>query len=157
MAMPDAPGSTEAVIPLHVEEVTVGRRKVAHADVHIRVQTTSHEYLVDQPVTKETIEIERVPVGKPVDAIPPVREEGDTTIIPVVEEIIVVERRLILKEEVRLHRVRTTEHFRETVVLRKQEAVIERTAPGARPGLSSGSTALQPAAIESLQKANPDE
>ena len=58
------------------------------------------------------------------------REEGDTTIISVVEEIVVVERRLVLKEEVRLRRVRVTEQHRETVVLREQDAVITRTEAG---------------------------
>lgn len=157
MAMPDPPGTTEAVIPLHAEEVTVGLRKVPRADVHVRVQTTSHEYFVDQPVTKETIEVERVPVGKHVDEIPSVREEGDTTIIPVMEEVVVVERRLVLKEEIRLHRVRTTDRYRETVVLREQEAVVERTAPGAHSELSSDGAAVQPTTAESLKTGNPDE
>ena len=40
-----------------------------------------------------------MPIGRPVDAVPPVREEGDTTVMSVVEEIVVVEHRLILKEE----------------------------------------------------------
>jgi len=35
----------------------------------------------------ERVEIDRVPIGCPVDAIPPVRQEGETTILPVVEEI----------------------------------------------------------------------
>jgi stress response protein YsnF len=63
----------------------------------------------------------------PVDAVPPVREEGDTTVISIVEEVLVVERRLVLKEEIRLRRVRTTERHRETVTLREQQAVIERS------------------------------
>jgi len=52
--------------------------------------------------------------------VPPISQEGDTTIIPVVEEIVVVERRLVLKEEVRIRRVRTKEQHQETVVLRER-------------------------------------
>ena len=52
--------------------------------------------------------------------------DGDTVIIPVVEEVLVVEKRLVLKEEVRLKRVRTTEHLDEPVRLRVMEAVVER-------------------------------
>ena len=44
--------------------------------------------------------IDRVPVGRFVDAAPPVRHEADVTILPVTEEIVVTERRLILKEEI---------------------------------------------------------
>lgn len=52
--------------------------------------------------------------------------------ISVVEEVLVLERRLVLKEEIRLRRVRTTEQHRETVMLREQQAVIERSEPGER-------------------------
>ena len=58
--------------------------------------------------------------------MPEARQEGDTTIIPIVEEVLVVERQLVLKEEVRIRRVRTTEHHKETVKLRYQEAVVTR-------------------------------
>ena len=77
----------------------------------------------------ERVEIDRVPIGRPVDAIPPVRQEGETTILPVVEEIIVVERRLILREEVRIKRRHVSERHQEALVLRKQEAVITRMDP----------------------------
>ena len=72
------------------------------------------------------IEIERVPINRPIDAVPAIREEGDTTIMPVVEEILVVERRLILKEEIRMRRTKVSQPHRETVVVRDQEAVITR-------------------------------
>jgi stress response protein YsnF len=52
-------------------------------------------------------------------------------VIPVVEEILVVERRLVLKEEIHVRRVRTTTRHRETVTLREEEIVIERAEPGA--------------------------
>ena len=54
------------------------------------------------------------------------REDGDTLIIPIVEEVVVVQRRLVLKEEVRVRRKRETQPYRQCVVVRKQEAVITR-------------------------------
>jgi stress response protein YsnF len=57
---------------------------------------------------------------------PPVREEGDVTIMPVIEEIVVVERQLILKEEIHIRQVHATEKYRETVVVREQDAMISR-------------------------------
>jgi stress response protein YsnF len=48
-----------------------------------------------------------------------------------VEEVLVIERRLLLKEEIRLRRVRTTERHHETVTLREQQPIIERAEPGA--------------------------
>ena len=88
------------------------------------MQERGHQ--VDETLAHGCIKIERVPIGRTVDAVPPVREEGGTTILPIVGEVVVVERRLILKEKVRIRRVRSTEHHRETVLLRKQDAMITR-------------------------------
>ena len=68
-----------------------------------------------------------------IEVAPPISHEGDITIIPVVEEIVVVERRLVLKEEIRIRRVSTKEQHQETVVLREQEAVITREEAGSQP------------------------
>jgi stress response protein YsnF len=119
----------EIVVPLHVEDVAVERRKVER-DIRINVRTVSHDHLIDEALAQETVEIERVALDRPVDAVPPVREEGDTTVISVVEEVLVIERRLVLKEEIRLRRVRTTVRHRETIRLRDQQVVIERSEPG---------------------------
>jgi len=120
----------EIVVPLHVEDILVERRKVER-DLRVHIRTLSHDHLIDEALVHEKITIERVPIGRPIEAVPPVREEGDTTVISVVEEVLVVERRLVLKEEIRLRRERTTEQHRETIVLREQHAVIERAEPGA--------------------------
>ena len=61
--------------------------------------------------------------------MPPVREEGDLTILPVVEEVLVTERRLRLVEEVRIRQVHTTATHVETVKLREQHVVVTRSDP----------------------------
>ncbi len=117
----------ELRIPLHREEVVLSRLKRELAVVRVATQTRSREQFVEAELAHERVEIERVPLGHVVEAVPPIREEGDVTIMPVVEEIVVTERRLILREEVRIRRIRSTEHHRETVTLRMQEAMITRT------------------------------
>ena len=107
-------------IPLHVEEVSVSRREIENAKVQIALVTGTQEQLIDEELTRVRVEIELVPIGRTIQVVPPISQEGDTTIIPVVEEIVVVERRLVLKEEVRIRRVRTKEQHQETVVLREQ-------------------------------------
>ena len=121
----------EAVLPIHAETVAVSRRKIDRAVVRATRTTVSREAMVDEELASERIEVERVPIGRIVETAPPVREEGDTTIISVVEEVVVVERRLMLKEEVRLRRVRTTERHVETVVVREQKVAVTRTPLGA--------------------------
>jgi uncharacterized protein (TIGR02271 family) len=123
---PDAGGSDPDTLRLHQEELSVGKARTETGRVRVRVMTREHEEPVEVPLTHEHYEIERVAIGREIEAIPPRRQEGDVTILPVVEEVIVMRRKLVLKEEIRLRLVRSTEQHRESVTLRRQEAVIER-------------------------------
>jgi stress response protein YsnF len=96
------------------------------------------------------VEVERVLIERPVAAVRPTREEGDTTILSVVEEIIVIERRLILKEEVHIRRVHVAERHQETVVVREQSVEISRVE--AAPTLGDDRQPLAAAAIPILQE-----
>jgi uncharacterized protein (TIGR02271 family) len=123
----DAAGeATETVVPLVEEEIAISKRVVPKSRVQVSRVTHSHEQLVDELLSRENVEIERTQMDRPVDAMPAVREEKDAIVIPVVEEVLKIERRLILKEEVRIRRVKGTERHQERVVLRKQEAVVNR-------------------------------
>jgi uncharacterized protein (TIGR02271 family) len=116
----------DATLRLLTEELTVAKEEVETGRVRISRRTHEREALVDENLARERVEIETVPVGLRIDAIPVVRQEGDTTVVPVVEEVLVVERRLMLKEEIRIKRVRTIERHQEKVMLRHQEAVVTR-------------------------------
>jgi stress response protein YsnF len=114
------------VVPLHEEQVSIGKHKAVIDRVKV---STVREELVEQLLRKERVDIERVPIGQVVQEvpqfhIPQVREEGDVTIIPVVEEKVFVERRLVLKEVRRPSH--ETQNYQECVVLRRLEAVITR-------------------------------
>jgi uncharacterized protein (TIGR02271 family) len=123
---PDSGDAREIVVPLLEEQLSVSKRVMAKSRVQISTVTRQYEELVDELLTREHVEIERTPIGRRVNDVPRVREEGDTTIVPVVEEVVVVQRQLILKEEVRIRRVRETERHQERVTLRKQEATVTR-------------------------------
>ena len=62
----------------------------------------------------------RVPIDREVDAVPSIRTEGDVTIIPVVEERIVVRCQLVLREEVHVRNLRAVSTVRVPVELRRQ-------------------------------------
>ena len=117
----------EQIVPLSTETITVGRRRFESGRVLATVTTQSHEQVIEEDLVHERVEIDRVAIGRVIDSIPPIREEGDTTIIPVVEEVLVIERRLVLKEEVHLRRVQVPETYTETVVTRSQEVVVTRS------------------------------
>jgi uncharacterized protein (TIGR02271 family) len=122
----ELPPAREPHIPLYAEDLTVSKRQAAGDMVQVSTITSEHETFVDETLNHERVQIDRIPIGRQVDAKPPVRQEGDTTILSVVEETIVIERRLILKEEVHIRRLHVSERYQEPVVLRKQEAVITR-------------------------------
>jgi len=119
---PAVPGET--IIPLLAEEVEVTKETVETGRVQVARVTHERERLIDELLNHQTAEVERVRIGQHVDTMPAVREEGDTIVIPIVEEVLVIERRLFLKEEVRVRRVGSTERHQESVTLRHHEAVI---------------------------------
>jgi stress response protein YsnF len=124
----DDTGAAEAqVLLLHKEEVAASKR-VRKTLVRAARTTTTRDTLVEENLRHDHVVVERVAIGRTVEAVPPVRQEGDVTILSVVEEVVVVERRLVLKEEVHLRRVQTTERHVETVRLREQGVTVTRTA-----------------------------
>ena len=119
----------EAVIRLAAETLNVGKRVVETGRVRVRRTTTERLEKIKIPLTVETVEIRRVPIGKPIKRKPRVRETANEIIIPVVEEVVVVERRLVLKEELHIRKVRSTENHVEQVRLRQQNVTVDRVAP----------------------------
>jgi uncharacterized protein (TIGR02271 family) len=113
-------------LALAAEELVVGKEAIETGRLRVTKQTRTREAVVDENLLSERAEIETIPIGKQVLEMPSIRQEGETTIIPIVEEVLHTERRLILKEEVRITRRRTTEEFHDRVTLRYQEAVISR-------------------------------
>ena len=78
-------------------------------------------------------EITRVPVGREVAEAPPVRQDGDVLVIPVLEEVAVIERRLVLREEVRIRMRSATDTVEVPVTLRRQHATVERQPADPNP------------------------
>ena len=121
----DSLSDTE-VIPITEEELRLDKREVTTGKVRVRTSVDVETELVKATLEGETVEVTRVPIDRIVESAPEVRTENDVTIIPILEEVLVVEKRLVLKEELHLHRRRTIEDVETPVELRKQRAVIER-------------------------------
>ena len=129
--IPDQPvsqvTSSEAeVIARAEEEVRLDKRMVTTGKVRVRTIVDVETELAKATLDGETVEVTRVPVDRIVDQAPGIRVEDNVTIIPVLEEVLVVEKRLVLKEEVHIRKLATTEDVEVPVELRKQHAVIER-------------------------------
>ena len=118
--------STET-IPLREERLRVERRVVETGRVRVHLSTTTEDATVREALRQESVEVERVPVGREVATAPAVREEEDgaVLVVPVLEEVLVVERRLVLREELRIRRVSSSRTSAQTVPLRRQTATVE--------------------------------
>ena len=114
------------VIPLVEERAVILKRKKVTSGLRVRTVVRESEKVIDQPLTTDAVEVERVLLGRWVEAPVPTRQEGDTTIITLLEEVVVVEKRLRATEEVRITRRRTTRQAAQHVTLRREEAVVER-------------------------------
>jgi len=116
------------VIPVWQEEAIVQKIKRETGTVAIHKSVEKRSEVVDLPLSAEEVEIERVPVNRMVEAPVPIRYEGDTMIISLLEEVLVVEKRLLLREEVHVKKIHKEVHEPQEVQLRREQVEIERNA-----------------------------
>jgi stress response protein YsnF len=114
------------VIPLLEETFEVSRTLTETGALRVRVliEETLSSAAVD--LVQEVVTSTRVPRGVEAHERVEPWNEGDTLIVPIYEEVIVTERRLMLKEEI--HITRRTTYSTELVErpLRQERAVVER-------------------------------
>lgn len=122
-------GGERVVVPVIAEELVVERQTVETGRVRVSKRVNERVEVVDEPLVLEEVHVERVPVDRVVDGPVPVRYEGDTMIVPLFEEVLVVEKRLVLKEELHITKRRREERRPQEVRLRSEEARVERLEP----------------------------
>jgi stress response protein YsnF len=133
-----ADDASDVRIPLVEERLVTSKREVETGRVRVRTLVEENETLVRETLRHATVEVERVPIEREVDEIPAVREENGVTIIPVVREVLVVQKKLILAEEVHLRRQTQIEEHAQPVLLKTQRAVIEREQSSGEPVQPNG-------------------
>ena len=119
-------GGDAVVMPVVAEELRVERRVVETGRVRLTKKVFEREEVIDASVMREEVDVRRVAVNRPVSEPPPVRYEGETMIVPVFEEVLVVEKRLVLREELHITRRRVAERRPQRVTLRSERVEVER-------------------------------
>lgn len=126
----DAPAGQDGLrIPIIEEQLALGARVVETGrGVRIHKTVSEQPVTIDERLQRESVEVRRVPVDRLVEGEEPPapRYEGDTLVVPVLEEVLVVERRLRVKEELHITRTRTEEHYHDTVALKAERVEVER-------------------------------
>ena len=114
-------------MPLLEEHATIDKRTVTTGKVRVVTHTESVEEIVRAVLKGEEAEVVTVELDQTVSGTAPqIRTEDGVTIIPVLEEVLVVEKRLVLKREIRISKRSTSETVEIPVSLRKQRANVER-------------------------------
>jgi uncharacterized protein (TIGR02271 family) len=123
----------EQVVPLAREEIEVQKRTVERGRLRVRKTVQSREEIVEQPLQHDEITVERVAVNREVDAPLQPRYERDALVIPVIEEVLVTRKQLVLKEEIYIRRRCVESMHQERVTLRSEDVEIERQSKGDVP------------------------
>jgi uncharacterized protein (TIGR02271 family) len=116
----------EETIPVVEERLEVQRRRRESGTVRVRVVPHEDHHSVDEPVLHDEVDVARVPVERWVDAPERERWQDGKLIVPLHREVLVVERRLQVFEELHITPQRWQGRQREDVTLRSEEALIER-------------------------------
>ena len=125
-----AVGETE-VIPVIEESARIDKRVVEKGRVRVQTRTETSEEVLRETLRSDAVGVTRVPIDRVIaegEAAPVARTEDGVTIIPVLEEVLVVEKRLVLKEEVHIRQTTSGEAVEVPVTLRRQHAVVERVS-----------------------------
>lgn len=136
-----ASGQDPIKVPVVQEEALVEKRVIdTGRGVRIHKIVAEHPSQIDETLMHDEVQVSHVPIDRIValDQAPATRYEGDTLVVPVLEEVLVVERRLRIKEELRITRTRREERHLDTVMLRREQVSVQRfDEAGDRPSTSS--------------------
>ena len=132
-------------IPLLEERLTAGARPVDLGELRVHLGVDSEEQVIRQPVTRDDLIVERVVVDRVLEAPVEPRHEGEWLVIPIMREVLVVEKRLMLAEEVRIRTRQVTEEqvVRETV-RRTRVDIEDATVHGVADATTGGAVAAGP-------------
>lgn len=115
-----------ATVPVLEEKLRVDKEVVETGErVVLQKKVNEKEVIVDVPVKHDHVTIERIRINRPVDTAPPaIRYEGDTMIVSVLEEEIIVRKQLVLVEELHITRQIEESRRQEEITLRKEDIQI---------------------------------
>jgi uncharacterized protein (TIGR02271 family) len=127
-------------IPLASEEVELSKRAVQQAVVRIQTKVREEERIIETRLLKDEVTVERVEMNRPIESPMEPRYEGEVLVIPVIEEVLVVSKQLVLKEELRITQRSVARPHAQAVLLRHEEAMVEREPTGEQTAKSGSST-----------------
>ncbi|MHB0857335.1 MAG: YsnF/AvaK domain-containing protein [Anaerolineae bacterium] len=119
-------GTEQVVIPVVSEQLKVGRRTTETGRVRLTKLVHEEEQVIDEPIVRDEVVVERVPANRPLKQPMETHYDGDTLVIPVLEEVLIVRKQLMLKEEIHIVKRRTTTSEPQRVAVRQEQVRVEK-------------------------------
>src|SRR5690242_9329563 len=107
-------GEDDVVVPVVSEQVHADAVPVQTGGVRVTKQVHGHDEIVEQELRKGRVEIKRVKTERVVDGPQPVQRVGNTVIVPVVSEVLRVEKQWVVTEEIHLTQLEELETVQQT-------------------------------------------
>lgn len=101
-------------------------RPVERGSVRVTKRVVGADDVVEKELRKERVEVERIKVDRPVDGPQEPYRSGDTLIVPVMAQMLHVEKRWVVTEEIHITKHQERETARQTVTVGHEEAKVER-------------------------------
>ena len=114
-------------LPIYSEELNVTIKKAdAGKGVRVNKSVIDEPFLIDENLIQVSFTVKHISINQilPFENAPVCRYEGSTYIVPVFEEVLVVEKRLLLKEEIHVIKSQTKANHKQTVLLKKEHITI---------------------------------
>jgi uncharacterized protein (TIGR02271 family) len=116
----------EIIIPVLAEELHIEKELFESGKVRIVKKINEEKSTVEVSLNHDEVNVERKLINEYVDAdTPDVRYEGDTMIVSVLKEVVVVQKKIILVEELRITKIQQQEIYKEDITLKTEHVSIE--------------------------------
>src|SRR6185437_10648697 len=114
------------IIPVIREEPNADAVPVATGGVRVTKRLDTHDEIIEQELRKSYVDVKRVKTERVVDGPQPAKRVGKTLIIPVVSEVLQVQKQWMVTEEIHITETEAKETVQNRVKLNREEAEIER-------------------------------
>jgi stress response protein YsnF len=117
---------TDYIVPVVRESVEADTIPVETGGVRVTKRVEAHDEILEQELRRGRAEIRRIKMDRVVDGPQQPRQEGETLIIPVVSEVLVVTKQWVVTEEIHVTRIEELERVEQTVPVNEEIAEVER-------------------------------
>jgi stress response protein YsnF len=123
----------DVVVPVVSEELHADAVPVVTGGVRVTKHVHTHEEVLEQELRKSHAEVKRVKTNRIVDGPQPVQRTGNTIVIPVVSEVLRVEKQWVVTEEIHITQTEERETVQQSVPVNREEAQVERLDASGNP------------------------